>query len=230
MEETMLRLNKFSHNYLYFEVNLLAKYIRRGIWVLQKNCIIKITFVQYINYGGNMEFTTKEIWGSLHGFIFGGLYLLAFSGGLYALFSLRAEWLTVEGIKAKLIALKIAVWSMSAAVWAAVISGTYIVYPWYRANPPEGTTDLSGFAKFFLLANPNTSSWHTFGMEWKEHVAWITPIAVTVVAYVISTYAPKLANEPKIRNAITWFFVFAFSSAAVAGVLGALITKAAPIR
>ncbi|MBA4374803.1 MAG: hypothetical protein C0401_01330 [Anaerolinea sp.] len=177
-----------------------------------------------------MEFSAREIWGSLHGFIFGGLYLLAFSGGLLALYSLKTEWMTVEGLKNKLAILKITVWGMAAVMWATVITGTYIIYPWYRAKPPEGTTELSEFARSFLLANPNTAAWHNFGMEWKEHVAWIAPIAATVVAYVISVYAPKLAAEPKIRKALAWFFIIAFITAAVAGVLGALITKAAPIR
>lgn len=177
-----------------------------------------------------MVITSREFWGTLHGLIFGGLFLLSFSGGLFALYSLRPEWLTVEGIKEKVSKLKIWVWGMAIVVWGTVLSGTYIVYPWYRAKPPEGTTDLSSFPRSLLLANPNTAEWHKFGMEWKEHVAWVAPIAATVVAYVISTYGAQLIKEPKIKKALTNFFVVAFVAAAVAGVLGAFITKAAPVH
>ncbi len=177
-----------------------------------------------------MQITYRELWGTLHGLIFGGLFLLSFSGGLFALYSLRPEWLTSEGINEKISKLKVWVWSMAAIVWATVLSGTYIVYPWYRAKPPEGTTDLSQFPRSLLLSNPTTAEWHKFGMEWKEHVAWVAPIAATVVAYVIATYGAQLIKEPKIRKALANFFIVAFAAAAVAGVLGAFITKAAPIH
>jgi hypothetical protein len=177
-----------------------------------------------------MELTYREVWGTLHGLIFGGIFLLAFSGGLFALYSLRPEWLTTDGINEKISKLKLWVWSMAAIVWATVLSGTYIVYPWYRANPPEGTADLSAYPRSLLLSDPSTAGWHKFGMEWKEHVAWVAPIAATVVAYVVATYGLQMIKEPKIRKALTNFFVVAFVSAAIAGVLGAFITKAAPIR
>jgi hypothetical protein len=177
-----------------------------------------------------MEITVREWFASLHGFIFGGLFLLAFSGGLIALYGLRPEWLTSEGLGKKMSQLKAWTWGMAAIAWATVITGTWIVYPWYRAKPPEGTVDLTAFPRYLLLASENTAKWHEFGMEWKEHVGWLAPIAATVVAYVISVYGQKLANEPKIKKALTWFFVVAFAAAGVAGVLGAFITKAAPIR
>ena len=177
-----------------------------------------------------MLVTFRESFGVLHGLIFGALFLLAFSGGLYALYSLRPEWLTTEGVKEKVSKLATWAWGMAAIAWLTVLSGTYIVYPWYRAKPPAGVTDLSTFPRSFLLANPGIAGWHNFGMEWKEHIAWLAPVAATVVAYVIYKYGPKLANEPKIRNAVTWFFVIAFVTAAVAGVLGAFITKAAPVH
>jgi hypothetical protein len=177
-----------------------------------------------------MEITFREWFGTIHGFVFGGAFLLAFSGVLLALYSLRPEWLTAESLKKHLAQLKTWVWGMAAVAWGAVLTGTYIVYPWYRATPPEGATDLSGFAKFLLLSSEATAKWHEFGMEWKEHVAWLAPIAATVVAYVVSVYGVKLVNEPKIRKALTWFFLAAFGAAIIAGGFGAFITKAAPIR
>lgn len=178
----------------------------------------------------DMEITFREWFATIHGLIFGGLFLLAFSGGLVALYGLRPEWMTGDGLRVRMGQLKAWVWSMAAISWATVLTGTYIVYPWYRAKPPEGATDLSGFARSLLLASESTAQWHKFGMEWKEHVGWIAPIAATVVAYVISVYGPKLVNEAKIHKALTWFFIVSFTTAGIAGVLGAFITKAAPVR
>lgn len=177
-----------------------------------------------------MEVTFREAWGVIHGLIFGAMFLLSFSGGIVGLYSLRPEFLTAEGLKERIMRLKLWVGGMAIIAWATVITGTYVVYPWYRARPPEGTTDLSAYPRSLLLSVPNTAEWHRFGMEWKEHVAWVAPIAATVVAYVIVVYGPQLIKEPKIRKALMTFFIVAFTTAAIAGVLGAFITKVAPLR
>jgi hypothetical protein len=46
-----------------------------------------------------MHLTNREWWTLIHGMILGTLFLLAFSGGLAGLYSLRSEYLTPEGIK-----------------------------------------------------------------------------------------------------------------------------------
>jgi len=177
-----------------------------------------------------MEISSKELWTVIHGMGFGALFLLAFAGGLAGLYSLRPEWVTVEGVKERLIRLKAGLWAMAAIAWGTVLTGTYIVYPWYRAKPPEGTTDLMNFPRYLLLASESTAEWHKFGMEWKEHVGWIAPIAATVVAYVISVYGTQLTGDSKIRRALLWFFIIAFVTAGVAGMFGAFINKIAPVR
>lgn len=177
-----------------------------------------------------MEVTSRELWTIIHGMGFGAIFLLAFAGGLAGVYSLRPEWVTAEGLKERLTRLKVGFWTMAAVVWATVISGSYIVYPWYRANPPAGATDLSMFPKFLLLANESTAQWHEFGMEWKEHVAWLAPIAATVVAFVVSYYGPSLAKKLGERRALMVFFIVSFVAAAAAGAFGAFITKAAPLH
>jgi len=119
---------------------------------------------------------------------------------------------------------------MAGTVWLTVITGTFIVYPWYRAAPPEGTTDLSFFPRSFLLSQPNTAGWHTFGMEWKEHVGWLAPIAATVVAAIVSYYGPEISRRLGERRTVAIFFIIAFLAAAAAGAFGAFITKAAAVR
>jgi len=67
-------------------------------------------------------------------------------------------------------------------------------------------------------------------MEWKEHIAWVTPILATAVAYMALRYGRRLAEEPAIRRGMMILFTIAFATAGVAGLFGAFITKVAPIR
>lgn len=176
-----------------------------------------------------MSLTLREFWTAAHGMVFGAVFLLAFAGGLAGLYSLRPEYLTAAGLKERLPRINLGTGLMALMAWLTVISGTYLVYPWYRAQPPGGVTDLSNYPRSFLKADPLISGWHTFGMEWKEHVAWFAPILATAVFYITWKYGPQLANDARLRRMTIAIFILAFSVAAIAGLLGALITKAAPI-
>jgi hypothetical protein len=164
----------------------------------------------------------REFGTVLHGLILGSLYLLAFAGGAAGLWSLRPGLLTEAGVKERLRRLKIGVWTMTVTCWLTVISGTYIVYVWYRAKVPESPRSR-------LLADPMKADWHTFGMEWKEHVAWLSPILSTAVAFLVIWYGPELLERQEIRKTAFWLFAMAFAAAAIAGLLGAFINKVAPI-
>jgi NADH:ubiquinone oxidoreductase subunit 6 (subunit J) len=177
-----------------------------------------------------MELTSREVWALVHGVVAGTIFLLAFAGGVAGLWSFRAGLVTPEGIRERLRRLWIGTWGMALIAWVTVITGTYVVYPWYRAKPPEGTTDLADYPRSLLLGDPNTDLWHKFGMEWKEHIGWATPVLATAVAFIVSYYGWRLADNPRIRYAALALFVLAFTAAVVAGGLGALITKAAPLR
>ena len=119
---------------------------------------------------------------------------------------------------------------MAAVAWVTVMVGTYIVYPWYRAAPPEGTTDLAGYPRSLLLADPDTDLWHKFAFEWKEHIAFVTPILATAVALLVTYYGTRLVTNDRIRWVLIAMFVGAFATAAIAGVFGALVTKVAPVQ
>jgi len=175
-----------------------------------------------------MALTNREFWTAVHGLIFGSLFLLAFTGGLAGLYSLRPEWVTAAGLKERLTRLKWGMIAMAVAAFGTVITGTYVVYPWYRAPAPEGA-DLTQFPRNFLLADPDLSGWHIFGMEWKEHVAWVSPILAVAAAFLVVKYGPVLAENAKLRRMVAIIFVLSFATAAIAGLLGAFITKAAPI-
>jgi hypothetical protein len=132
-----------------------------------------------------MYLSAREFWGVVHGMVLGALFLQAYGGGLAGLYSLRPDWVTLAGVGERLMRLKLGAWGMTIAAWLTVITGTWIVYPWYRAKPPADA-DLHFFPRAYLLAEPQRAGWHTFGMEWKEHVAWLAPILATAVLYVIS--------------------------------------------
>jgi hypothetical protein len=66
-------------------------------------------------------------------------------------------------------------------------------------------------------------------MEWKEHVAWISPILATTVAFIVVYYGASLIRHDRVRKTTLLLFVLAFLFAAIAGLFGALITKAAPL-
>lgn len=170
-----------------------------------------------------MHLTGREWWAIIHGMALGALFLLAFAGGLAEFFSLRSEELTEEGLIRRVRRLSIGTWSMAAVAWLTVITGTWIVYPWYRAETPDSPKSL-------LLADPSTADWHEFAMEWKEHIAWIAPLLATAVAFAVTYYGVALIRHQGIRKTLLVFFTASFLIAGAAGALGALITKAAPVH
>jgi hypothetical protein len=120
--------------------------------------------------------------------------------------------------------------AMVVLAWFTVLSGAYIVYPWYRAVPAAGVTDLADYPRRLLLSSGKTSEWHNIGMEWKEHVAWLAPIAMTMVAYVTWKYGRAITRPRHMRTAVLGFAVAAFVATGVAGAFGAFLNKYAPVR
>jgi hypothetical protein len=187
-----------------------------------------------------MELTTRETWTVIHGLFLGAIFLLAFPGALAGLWSLRPGLLTTDGITERMRRMYVGSVVMAGTAWLTVISGTWIVYPWYRVglagDPPVGCEGLikpsdTCSPRDFLKSNVSgdTETWHSFGMEWKEHVAWASPILATAAAFLIIYYGPRLMARPWLRSATIVMFVGAFAAAVVAGVFGAYLNKIAPI-
>ena len=177
-----------------------------------------------------MELTHRELVTAIHGMLFGGFFLMALFGGFVLLLELSdsgmcgeasarpaSRWQTVYLI------------AMAALGWAAVLSGAYIIYPWYRAVAPAGAAPTL-YPKFLLTAHPATAGWHNFGMEWKEHVAWIAPMAATMVGWVLIKHRAAWNASCQVRNAVLGFAAAAFLAAAIAGGWGAMINKKAPVQ
>jgi hypothetical protein len=119
---------------------------------------------------------------------------------------------------------------MVVLAWAAVLTGTYVIYPWYRATAPPGTTDLSMFPQRLLMSSHKTSGWHSLRMEWKERVDWFAPISITMVALVLIRYGHDLKNHRNLRTAVLSFAVLSFVAAGIAGFFGAMLDKNAPVQ
>jgi len=169
-----------------------------------------------------MGFTVRESWGLIHGMVLGTLFLVSFAGGLAGLYSLQPKLVTPAGVVERMRRLKVGVTTMAIASWLTVITGTWIVYPWYREKIPTSPRSL-------LLADPEKQEWHHFAMEWKEHVAWFSPILATVVAFIVIYYGTNLIRHDLVRRTAITLFILAFAFAGIAGLFGALITKAAPV-
>jgi hypothetical protein len=177
-----------------------------------------------------MEITTHDFWTVVHGMGFGALFMLAFSGAIGEVYHLSTGGASYQQTDRDRTMLNLYLIAMVALAWLTVFSGEYIVYPWYRAVPPAGTTDLAEYPRRLLLASGKTSEWHNVGMEWKEHVAWLAPIAMTMVAYVTMKYGRALMRPRGMRTAVLGFVVAAFVATGVAGAFGAFLNKYAPVR
>lgn len=177
-----------------------------------------------------MEISVRDLLTALHGVGFGALFMMAFSGAIGELHGAWSSSSQANPDQRGQTMLRIYLVGMVALAWLTVVSGAYIVYPWYRAVPPPGFTDLSAYPQRFLMSSPNTVGWHSLGMEWKEHIAWIAPITMTMVAYVYWRYGRSVNKHPGMRNVVLIFTTVAFLATGVAGVFGVFINKYAPVR
>lgn len=164
----------------------------------------------------------RESWVLIHGSLLGALILLGFAGGLAGLIRLRPQKVSSGSVRGRARGLKFAVVTMAVAAWGTVLTGTWVIYPWYREAIPQSPRSI-------LLANPATEQLHHFGMEWKEHVAWISPILATVVAFIVIYYGTSLVRHERIRRTALLLFSLAFLFAVVAGTIGTLIAQEAPV-
>lgn len=174
--------------------------------------------------------TTRGLWTLVHGMGFGALYLMACPFAIVELqrrYRFHAPQQMSDDDE-----VFFGRWLVAMAViaWITVLTGAYVIYPWYRAVPTAGSATLTSFPQALLKANPNTIGWHAIGMEWKEHIAWMTPISITMAAAVFLHYRRCLSNHPELRAAVLTFVIASFACAGVAGFFGAELNKHAPVE
>jgi hypothetical protein len=174
-----------------------------------------------------MQLSFRELMTCLHGILFGGFFVMTIFGAIVLLI----EWQHRDPVPAPTTSLRQAVYLIATAVlgWVAVLSGAYIVYPWYRAIPPAHS-DLALYPQRLLISSPSTVGWHYIGMEWKEHVAWFAPMVITMIAFVLIRHRAAWLSDRQIRRTVLGFSAAALIAALLAGGWGAMIDKAAPVR
>lgn len=174
-------------------------------------------------------FSSDSIWTMIHGLVFGGGAMLALAAGVFAMRAMPA--LDASDARAQvqsryLTGLLVAI---AVLLWLTVIGGTYIVFPPYRATPPEGLTDLSQYPRALLLSNAGTAWLHGFGMEIKEHVPWIAAMLATAVAFVGWRHRTTLLSDSRLRRMASTLLAICFALVAAVAVLGVFINKVAPL-
>ena len=177
-----------------------------------------------------MEISLRDLLTVIHGTGFGALFMLAFSG---AIGELHGAWSAApqETLDPRgRLMLRVYLVGMVALAWLAVLSGAYVIYPWYRAMPPADSVDLAAYPRSLLLSSPHTRGWHDLGMEWKENIAWFAPIMMTMVAYVYWKYGRGMNRHRVMRATVLGFAAAAFIATGVAGVFGVFLNKYAPVR
>lgn len=177
-----------------------------------------------------MEITTHAVWTLIHGMGFGGLYLLACSGAIVELWRRYGTHGEARTSSESQTFIRVYLIAMTVLAWLAVFSGAYLVYPWYRAIPPAGTVDLAAYPQRLLMSDPHTVGWHSLGMEWKENVAWLAPISITMATAVFLQYGRRIKEIPLLRNAVLWFVMVSFVAAGIAGFFGAEVDDHAPVE
>lgn len=119
---------------------------------------------------------------------------------------------------------------IAVVLWLIVFVGTYVIFPLYRAAPPEGATDLSRYPRAFLLGNPETAWLHAFAMETKEHMPWIASMLATAVAFVGVRYRSSLLRDARLRNMAMVLLGICFALVSFVGLMGVFVNKVAPLQ
>jgi len=155
----------------------------------------------------------------------GIIFIHGFAGGIATLVDRTSLRLQGTPLQARIRAVSTSF--MAFALWAAVVSGTWLVYPGYGEEPPDGAA-TTAYPRADLQANGDLAFWHDFGMEWKEHVAWLTPFLATAVAFAAIRHGRRVSRDTAIRRSLVRLFTVAAAASVVAAGLGAVINKVAP--
>jgi hypothetical protein len=174
-------------------------------------------------------FTDRSLLTMVHGLVLSGGAMMAMAAALFALQAMALpERAAVPERQGRGLAwLMVAV---SVLLWLSVLGGTYVVFPLYRATPPEGIASLAAYPRALLLSNPDTRWLHAFGMEIKEHVPWIAAMLATAVAFMAMRYRATLLADRSLRNLATTLVLIAFALVSWVALLGVFVNKIAPLE
>jgi hypothetical protein len=177
---------------------------------------------------GGMLFSDRSLLTMLHGLVLSGGALMLLVLALFALRTMAAPagaaaadrdgktfaWLTI---------------GVAALLWLSVLSGTYVIFPMYRATPPEGIASLAEYPRALLMSSAETRWLHAFGMEIKEHMPWIAAMLATAVAFVARRHRATLPADAALRRITGSLLAIALLLVSFVALLGVFVNKVAPL-
>jgi hypothetical protein len=157
---------------------------------------------------------------TLHGAFLGGLFLALTVAALLLVLQLRTRDLTAEGARITLRLAQAACVALVVTGWLAAVSGTFVVDHWFRSATPTSPSTV--------LEASGYGAWVT-AEHAKELLAWLSVAAGTAAAYLALRDGKMLAVGGKARLSVGVLLLAALAFGSVAGVLGVLLTKLAPL-
>lgn len=175
-------------------------------------------------------FTDRSISTMVHGVVLGGAALMGLAAALFYMYAARGQ----DGIDAPSAGQSRALAGLTvfiaATLWLAVLGGTYVVFPLYRATPPAGATDLTQYPRSLIESRPDTVWLHAFAMEIKEHAPWIASMLATAVAFVCVRYRRTLLRDGSLRNMTATLLAVCLALVAFVALMGTFVNKVAPLE
>ena len=114
-------------------------------------------------------------------------------------------------------------------LWLSVLGGTYIVFPMYRATPPEGIASLVEYPRALLMSSADTRWLHAFAMEIKEHMPWIAAMLATATAFIAQRHRATLLSDASLRRVTGSLLVIVIVLVSSVALLGVFVNKVAPL-
>ena len=177
-----------------------------------------------------MLFSERSIWTMVHGIGLGGGAMLALAATLFALYVTYPRHGESGLAPDRSKAIATITGASALMLWLTTLVGTYVVFPPYRATPPEGTTDLAAYPRSLILGDPATAWLHMFAMETKEHLPFIASMLVTAVAFVAWRYRRRFVDDGTLRRIGAGMLATAFIIVSYISLLGVFINKVAPLE
>lgn len=174
-------------------------------------------------------FSSRSLWTMWHGIVLSGGALMGLGLALFGLIAMRpAAGERVPNRHGR--SMSIILTATSVALWMAVLVGTYVVFPQYRATPPADAASLAAYPRAMLLADPDTAWLHAYAMEIKEHMPWIAAMLTTAAAFVGVRYRLTMLGDARLRRMTTALVATALVLSSVVGLLGIFVNKVAPLE
>ena len=175
-----------------------------------------------------MLFSDRSLLTMLHGLVLSGGALVLLVAALLSLYAMAAPAGTPVPARHTNVIAGLAL-AIAVLLWMSVLSGTYVIFPMYRATPPEGVASLAEYPRALLMSSTETRWLHAFGMEIKEHVPWIAAMLATAAAFVARRHRDTLLVDGTLRRITGTLLATSLVLVAWVALLGVFVNKVAPL-